>query len=45
MEYLTSKKFSFQINGLPEDTFGVVKFSGTEEGDLLCFIQYVEFLN
>jgi len=31
MEYLTSKKFSFQINGLPEDTFGVVKFSGTEE--------------
>jgi len=30
MEYLTAKKFSFQSNALPDDTFGVVHLSGSE---------------
>jgi type VI secretion system secreted protein VgrG len=30
MNYLTSKKFSFSSDSLPPDTFGVVKFAGTE---------------
>jgi len=30
MQYLTAKKFSFHSNGLPEDTFGVIHFKGSE---------------
>jgi len=30
MNYLTSKKFSFSSDSLPPDTFGVVKFAGSE---------------
>jgi len=30
MNYLTSRKFSFSSDSLPPDTFGVVKFAGTE---------------
>jgi type VI secretion system secreted protein VgrG len=36
MEYLTARKFSFTSSGLPEDTFGVVNFTGTE-GISLCY--------
>lgn len=30
MQYLTANKFSFHSNGLPEDTFGVIRFKGSE---------------
>lgn len=30
MQYFTAKKFSFHSNGLPEDTFGVIHFKGSE---------------
>ena len=30
MNYLTSKKFSFSSDALPPDTFGVVRFAGSE---------------
>lgn len=30
MDYLTARKFSFTVKSLPEDTFGVISFRGTE---------------
>ena len=36
MDYLTEKKFDFRSHALPEDTFGVVRFKGSE-GLSMCY--------
>lgn len=36
MDYLNEKKFDFRSHALPEDTFGVVRFKGSE-GLSLCY--------